>query len=157
MLRLASRIELGLGAELDRSLVVCSRGNFWGNAPRNSTRTAALSSPRAEAAATALRVAAGLASRRAEALAAAMTSQRPEIVALMAALAVAAASEREKAIWRRARACSPVLAGLLRARAAELLTAAAAEVLAEHFPEHFCELAAARLRLERTADFASGS
>lgn len=129
------------------------------------TQTAAMTLQRAEAAAVALRVAAGLAFRRAEALAAAMTLQRAEVVALTAPRTVAAASGREETIWQRARACSPVLAVLLRARSAELLTgltaelltAPAAEVLAEHFPERFCELRAAGLRLGWAADFASGS
>src|SRR5271156_4426626 len=136
MLRLAARSELGLATGLYCSQPVCYCSASLGNVPRAE----ALSSPRAEVAAMARRVA-GLASRRAE--------------------AVAKLPEPAETAWRRERACSPVLAVMLRARSAELLMGLTAELLTatavEHFPEHLCELAAARLRLKRAADFASGS
>src|SRR5271156_5266321 len=98
MLRLASRIGLGLATEQYCSLQVCSRWGFWGNAPWNLPRAEALPSRPAEVAATALRAVVGLASRRAESPTAAMILQRAELVALMAPQTVAAASEREKTI-----------------------------------------------------------
>jgi hypothetical protein len=79
----------------------------------------------------------------------------------MLALTVAARCEREKAIWRRARACSLVLAVPLTARLAELLTEPAAELLtarpAGASAERSCELRVARLGLTRAADAVSGS
>src|SRR5271156_2272052 len=123
MLRLASRGELGLATELYCSQPGCYCSASLGNVPRAE----ALSSPRAEVAAMARRVA-GLASRRAE--------------------AVAKLPEPAETAWRRERACSPVLGVMLRA---ELLTEPEAELLPELTAELSTGLAAARLRLKRAA------
>ena len=104
-------IRHGLTTGRKRSRLVCSLRN----------------SRQAEAPATALRAAEALASRPAEALTAATPLQREELVESMAAQSVEAPSEAEKAIWRRGRACSPVLVALLTALAAAQL----AELLVE--------------------------
>src|ERR1700693_1935754 len=124
-------IRHGLTTEWERSRLVCSLWNFSGIALWNSRQ--------AEALAAALRVAAASSSRRAE------------------ALTVEAASEPEKAICRRARACSPVLAALLTAQLAELLRERAAEIFAEHFAERSPELPVYRVRPTRLAVFVCGS
>ena len=59
-----------------------------------------------------------------------MTLRLEQLVDVMAAQTVEAASEPEKAIWRRARACSPVLAALT-AQKAEPLRGRAAEIFVE--------------------------
>ena len=156
MLSLASRIELGLAVKLECWRLICSRYGFSGNAPWNSRRAEAPTVAPRVAGLLALRWAEALPSRRVEAPTAATILQRAELVALMVAQ-TAAASEREKANWRRAPTSSPVLAALLTARLAEFLMDLAAEVLAGHFPECSCELRAPRLGLTRTADVASGS
>ena len=69
------------------------------------------------------------------------------------ARAEAMTSRRAETVWRWARACSPVLAVMLRERLTEPLP----QLAAEHFPEHFCELRGARLRLRWTAEVASGA
>src|ERR1700722_6366435 len=101
--------------------------------------------------AAALRAARALASRRVEALTAPMTSQLEEIVDVMAVPTVEAAFEPEKAIRRKARVCSPVLAALLTAPTAELLRGRAAEIFVERLPK----LPVYWMR-PRLADFATG-
>jgi hypothetical protein len=59
-----------------------------------------------------------------------MTLLREGLVEVMAAQVVEALSDPEKAIWRRARACSLVLAALLTAQPAELLAELGTELMA---------------------------
>jgi hypothetical protein len=60
---------------------------------------------------------------------------------VMSAQTAGAASEPEKAIWRRARACSLILAVLLTARLAELLVELATGVTADSATESAADFA----------------
>lgn len=140
------RIEPRIAAEQSYWLRFFGRCGSMGG-----SRNAQWNSRRAEAPAAALRAVEALDSRLAEALTAATTLQREEFVAVMAAQTAGAASEPEKASWRRARACSPVLAALT-AQKAEPLRGRAAEI----FVERLSELPVYRVRPTRLADFATG-
>ena len=147
----AVRIEPRIAAEQSYWLRFFGRCGSMGG-----SRNARWNSRRAEAPAAALRAAEALDSRLAEALTVATTLQREEFGAVMAAQTAGAASGPEKAIWRRARACSPVLAALLTAPPAEPLRGRAAEFFAEHFAERLPRLSDYRMRPTRLADFATG-
>jgi hypothetical protein len=144
------RIEPRIAAEQSYWLRFFGRCGSMGG-----SRNAQWNSRRAEAPAAALRAVEALDSRLAEALTAATTLQREEFVAVMAAQTAGAASGPEKAIWRRARAGSPVLA-VLTAQKAEPLRGRAAEIFAEHFAERLPRLSDYRMRPTRLADFATG-